>query len=390
VTAGAEPAPGQSSGLERANAWLEKGPENPWNAPSRLRGAGIFYRRGLRRLLRPYEIRQREFERAVVQALSEQAAMLGELARDRRRTEALEHDAHELRTRLGEVDAMLRHVQSTLDDTRTASAQSTARIDSVLERSERLEQTVTRADRELAHLQAHLHAAPGISERSPLRIRDEDGRRAIGFVAPREGAPRGYAGFEDIFRGPESVIRDRQRSYVPLLQGHAPVLDLGCGRGELLDLLAEAGVEARGVDREAAMVERCRSKGHAVAHDDGVAYLAAQPDESLGAVFSAQVIEHLDHDSLRRLLELALEKLVPGGLFVAETVNPHSIQALKNFWVDPTHVRPIFPEVAAALCLLQGFQSGHVIFPNGSGELERNMREEGDYAIVARKGEPAT
>ena len=97
------------------------------------------------------------------------------------------------------------------------------------------------------------------------------------------------------------------------------------------------------------------------------------------------MIEHFDFEALRRFLELAITKLLPGGIFVAETVNPHSVQALKSFWVDPTHRAPIFPEVSAALCLLEGFESGRVIFPNGSGELDRDLREEGEYAIVARK-----
>ena len=84
----------------------------------------------------------------------------------------------------------------------------------------------------------------------------------------------------------------------------------------------------------------------------------ALPDGSLGTIFCAQVIEHLPHDQLRRLLELSLRKLAPGGLFIAETVNPHRISSLKTFWVDLTHQHPIFPEVALAICAIAGLSVG--------------------------------
>ena len=86
--------------------------------------------------------------------------------------------------------------------------------------------------------------------------------RTIGFRAGRGWTATGHRGFEDLFRGSEQMIRDRQRVYLDLVAGREPVLDAGCGRGEFLDLLAERGIEARGVDLDAGMVERCREKGH--------------------------------------------------------------------------------------------------------------------------------
>ncbi len=208
----------------------------------------------------------------------------------------------------------------------------------------------------------------------------------IGFRSSRgsmEG--EGYRGFEDLFRGPEEMIRHRQRVYLDLLTERGPVLDAGCGRGEFLDLLAELGIERRGVDLDAGMVARCREKGHdEVEQGDVVEVLERTPEGSLGAVFSAQVIEHLDFPRLQRFLELSRSRLRPGGLLIAETVNPHSARALKAFWVDPSHRHPLFPETMLSLCALAGFAAGDVFAPLGSGEWEIDRTRVGEYAVIAR------
>ena len=226
---------------------------------------------------------------------------------------------------------------------------------------------------------------PYVSDPGALRIPDETGRPVIGFRDSKLGAEGGYRGFEDTFRGTEEFIRERQRPYLDLLGERSPVLDVGCGRGEFLELLAKAGIEARGIDTDPDMVARCREKGLGVEQAEAVSYLEAQPDGSLGVVFSAQVIEHLPYEELVRYFQLAERKLVPGGLFIAETVNPHSIQAFKAFWVDLTHRLPIFPEVAVTLARLHGFESAYVFFPLGTGELETDRRTQGEYAVVAMR-----
>jgi glycosyltransferase involved in cell wall biosynthesis/2-polyprenyl-3-methyl-5-hydroxy-6-metoxy-1,4-benzoquinol methylase len=216
-------------------------------------------------------------------------------------------------------------------------------------------------------LRSELYAAPYVSE--------------TGQEAAARGAA--YAAFEDVFRGPEDRVRELLQPYVALLQGNAPVLDLGCGRGELLRLLAEAGIEARGVDSDVGMVERCRAHGLEVEQEDGAAYLDRQPKGSLGAVAAIHVIEHLPYEELLHLLEAARLALQPGGLLVAETINPHSLAAFKTFWVDPTHRAPIFPEVAQALARIHGFEGAEIVYPRGSGDHERDRREATEYALVA-------
>jgi hypothetical protein len=90
-------------------------------------------------------------------------------------------------------------------------------------------------------------------------------------------------------------------------------------------------------------------------------------------------------DALKRFLAVAYDKLRPGGLLVAETVNPHSVAALKAFWVDITHQHPLFPETMLALCRIAGFGSGYVFHPNGVGDVERDRSTTGEYALVARR-----
>jgi SAM-dependent methyltransferase len=232
-----------------------------------------------------------------------------------------------------------------------------------------------------------LRAIPYISDPSILETVDDEGRPAIGYrhEAGERGPAHSYAGFEDVFRGSEDFIRERQRVYLPYLIDHDPVIDVGCGRGEMLDLLAEVGVKSFGVDLDQSMVERGREKGLHTLLGDGISYLHEQEEGSIGAVFSAQVIEHLKYEDLVRFHEEAYRALQPGGVFIAETVNPHSIRAFKSFWTDLTHIVPIFPEVAIMLCLVTGFSEATVLFPNGSGELELDRWSEGEYAVIARK-----
>jgi SAM-dependent methyltransferase len=221
-----------------------------------------------------------------------------------------------------------------------------------------------------------------------FRIRDADGRQCIGYEGSEGSGARLdlYPSFEDSFRGPEPFIKDRLRVYLDLVRDRKPVVDIGCGRGEFLDLLAESGLRAEGVDSDPGMVERCRQKGHKVTQADAAEFLSGVADGSLGCIFSAHLIEHLPFESLLSIFRLAHSKLAPNGLFIAETVNPHSIAALKSFWVDLSHQKPIFPEVAVTLCRLHGFGSARILFPRGSGKLEEDLWDQGEYAVVARNG----
>lgn len=226
-----------------------------------------------------------------------------------------------------------------------------------------------------------LTARPYIDDAHPLVTTDERGRARLAYRGVT-GSPL-YIGFEDIFRGSEALVRERQSFYIDVIADRGPVVDLGCGRGEMLQLLTEAGIECRGVDLDEAMVDHARANGASADHGDALEYLVKQEDASLGAIFSAQFIEHLPAGLLPELLEIARTKLRPEGLFIAETVNPHSPRALKAFWIDPTHQHPLFPETMLALCRLTGFEAGEIMFPLGGGDLDSDLRTCGEYAVVA-------
>jgi glycosyltransferase involved in cell wall biosynthesis/SAM-dependent methyltransferase len=256
------------------------------------------------------------------------------------------------------------------------------------ELNSRLMEGLRGSQQSLARVESELYAAPYMSDRLAFQTRDPAGRTTLGFdrLAQTPNTNGAYRGFEDVFRGTEEFIRERQRYYVELARSHSPVLDVGCGRGEFLELLRDAEIPARGVDSDHAMVDRCREKGLLVDEVDANAYLEMQPDDSLGMVFAAQVIEHLSYEEIIHFLETVRKKVVPGGLVVVETVNPHSISAFKMFWIDPTHRSQIFPEVAVALCRLTGFGSAYVVFPNGRGDFDHDRCTQGEYAVIASTG----
>lgn len=166
-----------------------------------------------------------------------------------------------------------------------------------------------------------------------------------------------YVAFEDRFRGSQDEIRQRVGEYLPIFQGASDVLDIGCGRGEFLALLRAHGISARGVDINDAMVGVCREQGLDAEVVDALEYLRAQPDGSLGGLFAAQVIEHLEPRYLTALLDAAFEKLRPGSPIVLETINPGCWFAFfESYLRDPTHVRPVHPETLKYLLIACGFQ----------------------------------
>ena len=185
---------------------------------------------------------------------------------------------------------------------------------------------------------------------------------------PRAEAVPDYFAFEARMRGSTAEVRERQRVYVDDFRDAAPVLDVGCGRGELLVLLREAGVEARGVDADSDMVAYALGEGLDVEQADAIAYLQGVEDDALGGIFAGQVVEHLPPGTLQALLGLAVRKLRPGGLFVAETINPLSPLALRNYFADLTHAQPLVPETLALLATQAGFRAAEVRFLNEPDE----------------------
>ncbi len=152
--------------------------------------------------------------------------------------------------------------------------------------------------------------------------------------------------FAENFRGPEQDIRDRQRHYVLRFAGSAPVLDLGCGRGEFLQAARDAGLAAMGIDQNEECVALCRAKGLAAENADLFAHLDSLADQSLGGIYCAQVVEHIDPHRLPDLVGLMAKKLRSGALAVIETPNPECLAIFAtHFFIDPTHTRPVPPRL---------------------------------------------
>jgi SAM-dependent methyltransferase len=240
-------------------------------------------------------------------------------------------------------------------------------------------------------------------DRRAAREPDVPPRRESSAAAPAAAAPAGdpgvfgtrvdsltYVGFEDRFRGSQDAIRARLDDYVPIFAGASNVVDVGCGRGELLGLLQQHGIRARGVDTNDAMVELCRARGFEVERDDALRFLERQPDASLGGLIAIQVVEHFDPAYLLRFLETAHHKLRAGAPLVLETINAACWMAFfETYLRDVTHRQALHPDTLRFLVQTSGFANVDVRFrePVRDGDrLERLPPAEAD-AVVAQRPE---
>jgi len=181
------------------------------------------------------------------------------------------------------------------------------------------------------------------------------------FSRPVDAAT--YVGFEDRFRGASSEIARRVEDYLPVLERAHDVVDIGCGRGELLGELRARGVRARGVDSNAAMVDVCRSQQLDVEQGDALSYLEQQADGSVGGLAAIQVVEHFEPAYLVRFLETAFHKMSPGAPLVLETINAACWMAFFETYIrDLTHQRPLHPDTLRYLVEAAGFSSVDVRF----------------------------
>ena len=214
-----------------------------------------------------------------------------------------------------------------------------------------------------------------------------------------------YASFEDQFRGPRVEVRERLEVYVPILKeaGIAGgVLDIGCGRGEWLQLLNSEGIEAEGVDHNRIFVEDCRRAGFKVTEADGLAHLRSLTDESLNAVSMFHVAEHLPFKTLVKWIDEIVRTLRPGGMLIAETPNPENFMVGScSFYADPTHRNPIPSQTLQFLLQSRGLENVNVLKLRpwdaarieGDSEIVRRFNDyfygAPDYGVVARKPLPS-
>ncbi len=218
-----------------------------------------------------------------------------------------------------------------------------------------------------------------------------------------------YVAFADTFRGPRDIIKERQRVYIPYLQDAGisgagmPVLDIGCGRGELLELLRDSGLHGRGIDQNASMVSLCQQLGLNVEKADALEHLQGLSGNALGAIAASHVVEHIPFPAVIALLDEALRTLRPGGILILETPNPENLQVgAHTFYTDPTHRNPLPPPMLKFFVEARGFidvetlplhpyPDDYAVTGNRSELVHRfNAFFYGpqDYAVIGRKAAP--
>ncbi|AAM04599.1 conserved hypothetical protein [Methanosarcina acetivorans C2A] len=204
-----------------------------------------------------------------------------------------------------------------------------------------------------------------------------DGKIEKGYKNKKTGTPDpgdldiNYFRFEEQFRGSREDIKQRQSCFMNYFLGCSNVLDIGCGRGEFLELASEHGIGAKGVDIDDTMVDFCLSKGLNVVKQEAISYLESVDDKSLDGIFIDQVVEHLEPDYLIKLLKLCFQKLKYGYYIFAETVNPLSFVSFANFYIDMTHKKPIHPETLKFLLTSAGFRDVDTMFFSPVSEKAR-------------------
>lgn len=210
-----------------------------------------------------------------------------------------------------------------------------------------------------------------------------------------------YRAFEERWRGSRDLIKSRLRVYLPFvepllgLQSDAKAVDLGCGRGEWLELLREAGFDAQGVDLDDGMLAACRQLGLKVQTQDAIGFLKSLPDASQAVVSGFHIAEHLPFADLQQLVQQALRVLRPAGLLILETPNPENIVVgTSSFYLDPTHRNPIPHQLLSFLPEHYGFARVKVLYlqeKEGLADYKQLTLFQvlsgvsPDYAVVAQK-----
>lgn len=298
----------------------------------------------------------------------------------------LELRLDELELRLERAEENLRHNNQTLSHLEGTEVlcQISSKVEALKKRMDRLERMI----------------AGGTAEDSPVSAGASGGGSSYGDID--------YFDFENHFRGSREVIMERQKEYLPYFMGKKAVLDLGCGRGEFLELLRDNGIPAKGVDLYDEFVCYCQGKGLDVVRADAIAYLSQ--GTAVDGIFAGQLVEHLSIGQILALCTNAYERLEEGGYLILETPNPMSLAIYTHaFYLDPSHQKPVHPYTLQYLAQKAGFGRVEILFTQGSRlpehipvirgdgvqnaeEFNRHMQTMAeymygsqDYAVIAQK-----
>ena len=266
----------------------------------------------------------------------------------------------------GALEQLLEVMVTALEDPIHVHTDLVSQVDSILERISRYERGPVDSS-----------AATGELRRRVERLEAAERRRQF---RPWFGNER----FVDEFRGTREELLERYRDVAAHLKNSSPVLDIGCGRGEFLELLQEEGVQASGVEADPELVRECVERGLEVELADGVEFLAATADQSLGGLALIQVVEHLTPQEVADVVSLAYDKLRPGGKLVMESVNPQSLYVFaRSFYLDPTHTHPVHPAYLTFLVREAGFSEVFAEWRSPPSDDEVMMLPDRDSSVMS-------
>lgn len=307
--------------------------------------------------------------------------------------------------RLDELYAGLNDVRHNIRETTAAVKKETgsvnAKLDALQQELNELHDRQLEISQKISDLQHKLRPSAALKKQVSATTSD--------LLADDHDLDDFYIEFENKFRGTEAEIKNRLRVYVPKLKklgvdfAKHPLLDIGCGRGELLELLKEEKINAVGLDLNESMVRRCNERGLKAVQAEALGYLRKQPSASLGAVTGIHLVEHIPFGFLLRLFEECYRVLMPGGVVIFETPNPESLHVGSfSFYNDPSHLHPLTPNVLAFAIENRGFDKADILrlHPRGTGhegdhqknphikEIIERFYMAQDYAVVGHKAKP--
>lgn len=319
--------------------------------------------------LRPVTSHQHPFNVQLLAAVDGITAALEQLA----------HTSAVQEVRSTRIQASLATTDLTVDDLVDGLRRLTTTVgDALVELRSGLEAVTARQEAELAAVRGELAA---VTAKQSLVFRlAREALEAQGMDVDQltqlsrqlgTGYEELYEDLEDTFRGSRDEVKDKLRPYledIHSVPGKAPVVDVGCGRGEWLELLRDADVAAYGIDVNKVVVDRCVERGLDVRAGDALVHLREVPEGSVRAITSFHVVEHLDLDTLVGLIDAALVALQPGGVLVFETPNPTNLLVgAASFYLDPTHLKPLHPQFLQFLLEARGFVDVDARYLNPSG-----------------------
>jgi len=297
---------------------------------------------------------ERHLERRTQQQLADQAAHTQQQLADQ---------AAHTQQQLADLSQLLNEAQQSIITSTTSHLESV--VNAV--QASLIETTMHHTEQVVSEVRSHLEAELNVAKRDldNLRRMAATQSQATGSAPSKPQTPAViddalYISLEDHFRGDKATVHKRQMEYLPyishIVSDQFPLIDLGCGRGEWLQVLKENHVSARGIDSNTACVAECTENGLSASLGELLDTLSQLPDASCGSITMFQVLEHLPFDVVVNVLREARRVLIPGGVFIGEVPNSETLRVgASTFWIDPTHQRPLFPAVLAFLASSVGF-----------------------------------